>query len=409
MTPNQTLITPNRKRLTGLIILFILLIGAAVAYFVIKNQSSGSDGVDEIKTSEAKVVSVEKLSVENTDYNLLSTSYPTDAVILITNFEEEGDKWQGGGVTDSEVYYEGASSLSLISIDHSETPSYLKKDLDLTNLEFVEFMAHVSDANAFETMTLDFGDLESKNYYRYTMSNLNIGWNMVQIPKKQFVPFIEPDSDFSWQKVQKVQFNLTSRVDAVLMVRLDMLRAINNSYSYMKDWKVAGDRQKLFLSLYPQGESRKLLARTYGVNQAILGENKNLRDFVFTASVSPLTQSRIGLFARGNYNNSYGYYFLINGNRDNRWQIIKNGRKGWSIPTEIVQGDIGNDVFQSNQEYWLRVEARGNIMEFFLSFDNETYLKLGEFRDTEFRSGGVGIAILDNGFALFDNIMIKKL
>lgn len=400
----------RRLFITVVAAIVILLIAAVIYYVFVYNKSdSGADDNRTLSTS-MKSTKVEKLTKQNSHYSLSVGTSTLNALTKITNFEDDNEKWQGGGVYDTQIVYEGDQSLNLISVDHKEVTSYLKKSLDLSDLEYLEFMLHVNDVTAFESMLVELGDLDMKNYYQYTLSNVSAGWQLIQVPKKQFATYIDAKSDFGWNKIQKMQFKLTSRADAILMVRLDMLKVINSSYTFTKEWKVYNDQEKKFLGLYLGSDKlgKKFVARSIGANTAILDAVKNATDFIFTAAIAPQSQGSFGLFARGNYNNGYGYYFLIDGERSNSWRINRLDSKGWLPAEKVIKGDIGNEVFQSDKEYWLRVEARGSKLEFFLSFDDDTYYKLGELKDAEFRSGGLGVAVID-GWGTFDNIMVKKL
>ncbi len=388
-----------------------LIIIVAVAGFFYSKQSQNTDVKSNlVASSELQEKNVEKLNPEN--LVLSSASYPAASVVNITNFEQNEDvKWQGGGILDDKVSFEGDRSLSLASINHNEVISYMKKDLDLSNTEYLELMVNVSDVSARESTVLELGDLEMKNYYQYTLTNLENRWSVLQIPKKLFVPYIDPKSDFSWQKIQRVQLRVTSRMGGMVIVRFDVFNAINNSYDLIKDWRVYNDNQKLFLSYFNKNnEIKQLAARSVGAITGILENKRNIRDFIMSASVSPQSSARSGLFVRGNYNNNFGYYFLIGGDRSNTWEINKLNKNGWLLNSEKIQGNIGNEVLQKGKDYLLRVESRSDTMEFFLSFDGVKYYKLGEIKDAEFKSGGLGISVLDGGgWSVFDNIMVKEL
>ena len=392
-----------------ILITVILLAIALVLYFLFFNRSFINDniinGVDDVITK----ISVDELTQENVDYSLNSSAYPQGAITVICNMEEsENNKWQGGGVFDENTVFEGNRSLGLVSIDHNEIISYLKKDFDLSNKEYLVLMVDLSNDTGFEEFNLKLGDLEMKNYYLYSFSNLKLGWNLLQIPKRQFSANIEDEVVFDWGKIKRVQFTLQSRPGAVLMVNVDMIRGVNNNFDIAKDWRVPDQAEKEFLGLYEAGSKTKLLARNLGVNRGILYSANAERDFIYIASVSPQSIGRSGLFVRGNYNNGKGYYFLIGGVRNNRWQVMKfTADNKWET---LSEGDMGNTVFLNNSEYWLRVEARKDKFRFLSSLDGKDYTELAEITDNEFKSGGLGITVLDPyGWSIFDNFMVKKL
>jgi len=143
-----------------ILITVILLAIALVLYFLFFNRSFINDniinGVDDVITK----ISVDELTQENVDYSLNSSAYPQGAITVISNMEEsENNKWQGGGVFDENTVFEGNRSLGLVSIDHNEIISYLKKDFDLSNKEYLVLMVDLSNDTGFEEFNLKLGDL----------------------------------------------------------------------------------------------------------------------------------------------------------------------------------------------------------------------------------------------------------
>ena len=97
---------------------------------------------------------------------------------------------------------------------------------------------------------------------------------------------------------------------------------------------------------------------------------------------------------------------------------MKKNKAGWSpreqgsLPADTtlaVEGSLPNVAFARDRKYWLRVESRGELMEFYFSIDGQKYEKLGELRDSEFRGGGTGIAVLDGARSIFDDFQFKRL
>jgi hypothetical protein len=151
-----------------------------------------------------------------------------------------------------------------------------------------------------------------------------------------------------------------------------------------------------------------LLARNIGAGVATLKDIEDTNDFVFSTAISPQSAGRSGLFIRGDYNNGYGYYFLIGGDKKSNWQIIKKNKTGWTAKDQMIEGSLPNMSFSRDKKYWLRAETQGDLMQFYLSTDGQKYEKLGEINDSEFRGGGIGIAVLDNAWALFDDFHSTK-
>jgi hypothetical protein len=332
-------------------------------------------------------------------------SYGTDAVSVIGDFEEGEDaNWQGNGVVDNKVYYEGERSLALISVDHKTSVITLNKNFDLSKMKMIEFMLNVSDTDSFESAEIDFGDAEFKNRYRYVLSNLKAGWNLIQIPKEQFIALIAPDSQFDWSKISQTRFYASSRPGAIFMARIDMLRSINNM-DFENEWRSL--KNESFLSLVRYGDSNMLMVRSIATNMATIKILDNISDFVFLAAVLPQSTGRIGLFVRGDSGNGYGYYFLIGGAKKNNWQILKKNKTGW-VKEKEIDGFLPNMSFMPDKKYWLKVAAQGGKMVFYLSFDGEKYDKLAELNDDEFLGGSSGIADLDGRWCLFDDFQASR-
>ena len=408
--------TTNKRYVIILIAVLILGGIAAMAklYIVPKYFSASINEAIKQTSNEVKKQasglekSTEALPSRQIDFALNASAYNPNDITVISNFEKtEENVWQGGGVIDEKVYYEGARSMSLISVDRNYTNISLEKKLDLSNMEQIEFMLHVTDADAFETVIMDFGDLDFKNYYRYTLSNLKNGWNLIQIPKGKFILAKAEDSTFDWSNVEKTRFYTLSRPASIFLVRIDMLRSINNSDDFLKQWRVLNGG--MFFSLYEREGKPTLLARNIGASVATLKEIENIGNNIYSAAVSPQSSGRSGLFVRGDYNNTYGYYLLIGGEKNNNWQILKNNKAGWTPKEKIIEGVLANATFTRDKKYWLRAETRDDILEFYISFDGQKYEKLGELKDGEFRVGGIGIAVLDGGWSLFDDFQFKSL
>jgi len=396
------------KLLIGVGVIFLLAVGAGLFFFFSSSPVGGNKEKQTMSSIADRIVSVEALTKDNSNFSLDSSIYPPNAVQPISYFEEgENQKWQGQALYDTNVVFEGERSLGLVSVDRNEALAYFKKDIDLSQMNYVAFMMHISDFSAFESMELAFGDVELQNYYAYSFSNLQNGWNFVKIPRDQFVPFIASDASFDWTKIQRTQFTLLSRFDSVFTVRLDRLNVVNMPDEFGKDWKVPGGDKEQFFNLYLHNGKMRLSARNTGLNRAILGNLKNENDFVYSATVSPQSASRSGLFVRGNYTNGYGYYFLVGGVGDNPWQILKFNPAGWDT---LASGTLGNNTIQDDKDYIVRVEAKGPQMRFLLSLNGTEYIDIQEIKDSEFRSGGLGITVIDgNGWTVFDDFFVKEL
>jgi len=396
--------TTNKRYI--IILIAVLIFGGILAtakFYIVPKYFSAS--IVEMITEPGKVVEVQ--SSEKSDFAFTASVYSQDSIIVISNFEKtEASAWQGGGVFDEKIYYEGARSMGLISTDRKAVTITLEKSLDLTNMKQIEFMLHITDTDAFETTIIDFGDLDLKSYYRYSLTNLKNGWNLIQIPKEKFIFAKAKDSTFDWSQVAKVRFYALSRPGSIFLARLDILKSINN-LDFLNQWRVLNPG--MFFSLYEQEGKPTFLARNIGASVATLKEIENIGNNIYSAAVSPQSSGRSGLFVRGDYNNTYGYYLLIGGEKKNTWQILKKNKAGWTPKEKIIEGVLANVTFSRDKKYWLRAETRGDLLEFYISFDGQKYEKLGELKDEEFRAGGVGIAVLDGGWSLFEDFRFKRL
>ena len=392
------------KKLIIILVAVLILCGAiAIAkFYLIPNKIITNKALSILNTGKGPLP-VSKQS----DFSLNASAYKADDITVISNFEnDEENKWQGDGVVDEKIFYEGTRSLSLVSTERNGAVATLEKKLDLTNMKQIEFMLHITDTDAFETVTLDFGDSDLKNYYRYTFSNLKNGWNLIQIPKGKFVLSKAKEGTFDWPNIEKVRFSILSRPASIFLVRIDMLRSINYPESFLTQWKAT--YPGMFFSLYEQAENTRLLARSIGTTIATLKESADINSFDFSASVSPQSTGRSGLFVRGDYATGYGYYLLLGGANKNTWQILKRNKTGWTPAEKIIKGSLDGIVFAKDKDCWLRIIGKNNLLKFYFSQDGQQYEKLGELNDSEFKGGGLGIAVLDGGWSLFDNIQFKK-
>lgn len=400
-----------------ILLLAILLLGMVgfmgKKYFEDASANSPEQKIIQVVTTTPIEVPVVKSTVEpikeSNDFALDSSAFNKNTIFTISNFEPgEVPAWQGNGVSDQKFSFEGNSSLDIVSTDHQMGTISLTKDLDLSKMEFIEFMMNVSDPDAYESANIDVGDADMKNFYRYSLTNLRMGWNLIQIPKDKFVLVKSSDNNnLSWSNIKNIHLSVLSRPSSIFIARFDQLRSVSNSEDFLKYWRTT---LPSFLSLYPQNGTNKIMGRAFGNLTAVLKDIEDINNFTFISSVSPQTPGRSGLFIRGNYDNGYGYYFFIGGDKRNTWEIMKRNEEGWTRTDEKLQGVIQNVVFSKDKTYWLRVDAKDDLMEFFFSFDGDKYEKFGEIRDNEFRGGGVGVTVFDAGsWSLFDNFQFKKL
>lgn len=391
------------KKILAVCVVLLLVVGGW--WYFIFNFSNNQMNEKKNETIQPRAQVIDGLSADQCDFTFSGNNYDSSVITEISNFETTED-WQGSATYDEKNVYEGDSSLSVVSINHSLASTFLVKNLDLTNMEYLEFMLYVQNRDAFESLNLDLGDEKMDNYYRYSLSNLNNGWNFVVAPKRGFVfyPQSLSGSSVNWSNIKMVRWQVMSRPNAMLLVNFDLLRGINSSVKLVDKWRVTDSS---FFSLYGSNSQWRLMARCYNTNIATFKDLGMKKDLMFSAVVSPQYGGRSGLFIRGDYKTGYGYYFLIGGKNQANWQIIKRNKNGWGDP--LVKDNFSDISFDPEAKYWLMVKATGDVMTFYFSLDGEKYKYLGEITDSEFGIGGAGIAVLDGGWSLFDDFKFKSL
>ncbi|HBU06563.1 MAG TPA: hypothetical protein DEB09_00595 [Candidatus Magasanikbacteria bacterium] len=332
-------------------------------------------------------------------YTLSYASMDPLAVENISLFEFS-DGWKGDGFLDWRNFYEGKSSLGVASDNHQPGIVFLEKNLDLSNFDVIEFPLSVSDINSLESIVVKIGDSSLTNYFSYNLSNMLGGWQVVRIPMNQFVSHgTNPES--GWKNIQKIQFEVVSRPNTTEIVNFDYLTA-QKSADYLSKWKMTDDR---FLSLAKKDDKIVLLARNEGAMQAVLSE-VNGENFTFQASFVPQTVGgALGLFFRGNYGNSKGYYLLADGINKNSFTLKKLGSGGWE---DLKTVEISNFVLEKDQKYWLKVEAKGKTIIGFVSVDGENFTEILNVDDDEFSSGGLGITVFSRSYGFFDDFKFEQ-
>ena len=386
---------------------FPVLIGLVIAVIGISmGRSKNSKGTnDNTKNGVAVIEIKEKRDLKSLffgqkAYSLAYAGLEPSSVENISFFESN-DGWQGNGFFDWRNFYEGKSSMGVASDNSKPGIIFLEKSLDLSNFDVIEFPMSLSDPNVLESAVIKFGDSSLTNYFSYTLSNLLGGWQFIRIPKNQFIVH-SANPEFGWKDIKKVQFEIVSRPNTTEIANFDYLTAQKNTDSANK-WKTTNEE---FLSLGKENDKIVLLARNEGAIEAVLSEASG-DNFTYQASFVPKTSGgAIGLFFRGNYGNNKGYYFLADGINKNSFTLRKMGAKGWE---DLKMVEVSNFVLEKDQKYWLKVDARGDKLTCFLSVDGENnYTELISVNDSEFSSGGVGIAVFGRGYGFFDDFKFEQ-
>ncbi|OGG12542.1 hypothetical protein A3D77_04335 [Candidatus Gottesmanbacteria bacterium RIFCSPHIGHO2_02_FULL_39_11] len=370
-----------------------------------------------------------QLKFTEKNYKLDHSSYDAGAVIKIAYFEKN-ENWQGQHDFDSDIAIEGESSLLLESRDNQKAESYLEEKFNLSSYEIFKLAVYLeTDPSDLESVRLYFANKDKTAYFVYPITNLVKGWNYLKIPKMKFssvnaskesIAKSKPINNeatsgsspkdgslLNWDKVERVGLEVTSRSNVTSTVNFDDLRGLS-SEDYLDGWLTTGP---LFLDLIKSPEDNVTLqGKNIGASVALIKKLAGVSNFTFKAKLVPMkVNARSGFFIRGNYKTSQGYFFMIDGVGGNRWQILKNGLVDEKDAQTILKnGVINNFAVDDNQPLWLKVEARGDNMKFYLSTDGKSYTKLGEINDSEFKQGGVGIAVYDSGVTLFDDFEFQQ-
>lgn len=403
----------SKDKIISLIIILMTLVGGVLLVLLKK------DGF--LKKKDTTSVSKVLLKFTEKNFKLDSSVYKKDVIINLAEFEKN-ENWQGTYDFDDERVWSGNYSLLLTSKDNEKTDVYLDKKEDLSKYQIFKLSLYLqTDPMDRESVRLYFGNKDKTAYYVYPLTNLVKGWNFVSIPKLKFSSvnaFSENLSVsnkketasagsskntglFNWDKIERLGIELVSRPNSSTIINIDSLVALE-SQDYLEDWLFLNPL--LFDLVKTTDGEISLQAKNVGGSTALIKKISGSTNFTFKAKLLPqIINARSGLFIRGDYKTNLGYYFLIDGINGSRWQIQKIGLLNAS-PTTIVlkNGILNNFVVEEGKPIWLKVEANGNKMKYFISTDNKSFTNLGEINDSEIKEGGVGIALFDGAITLFD-------
>lgn len=321
----------------------------------------------------------------------------------IANFEE-GENWYGGGEFDHSIFYEGASSLFLTSLDGQKTTVSLKKNFkieDVLNFKFFIYLA--TDSSNLEEFNLIFSG--SKGVYKFPIRDIGRGWNLLVLPKEKFskVEGGEGQEGIEGTSIEEATVELVSRPKTRSMVNLDALWA-EKEKDYLEDWIADTDK---YLSIKKNKNVSSLFVTGLSGSRAAL-EAGSVKDGTFQVKFTPLKNGEFGLFLRGDCKSGYGYYLLMGGVDTDTWRIYKYGPFEEKVQSlDLGNGKIDNFVMGKEQPYWLKAEMRENRLVFYFSVNNKEFTKLLEVNDNSFASGGVGI-VSGNAMFFVDDIQFLK-
>lgn len=397
---NLDKVTKNKYFIPIVIGVAIALVGIIVGVSLVRKASRDTE--EKLLKLKGEKTETEKKSLKSLlfgseKYELNYADYDSSLVENVSLFETD-EHWQGNGNFDNKTFYEGESGIALISGNRKPAEIFLEKNLDLSDFKKLEFFMNIDDVEYLETATFKLGDSSLENYYHYSITNLKNGWNLVSVSQDQFIA--KTTSEFSWKNIKKIQFEVVSRLNAAVTVNFDYLTARKSS-DYLDKWNVVNEE---FLGLGKKDDKISLSARSVaGSGIATLAEVSG-DDINWQASFIPQVKGRVGLFFRGDYRNSQGYYLLADGVGKSSFTLNKRGVDGWE---KLAATDIVNFTFSANKKYWLKAEAKEDKITGYLSQNGKDFTELFSAEDGEFKTGGVGIAVFDKSYALFDSFSFK--
>lgn len=373
-------------------------------------------------------VSTVQLKFTEKNYKLDYSSLPKETVVNIAGFEKNED-WQGDADFDDIYKWEGETSLILTSKNNEKAESYLNKKIDLGKYLLFNIAVYLqTDPSDRESVKLYFANKDKTAYFAYPLTDLNKGWNFIRIPKIKFssvnavkdnlISSNKTSSEativgskearlLTWDKIERIGVEVISRQNSTTTVDFDSLSALE-SEDFLDDWLVGNP---IFLDLVKTNDEKIILqAKNVSSYAALIKKLGGISNFTFKVKMQPIKKNtRSGIFAKGDYKTGYGYYFLIDGLGGNRWQIHKIGLvDGKTATTVLKSGVINNFMVEEKKPLWLKVEAKGDKMKFYLSTDGKSFSKLEEVSDLEFKEGGLGITVYDGGATQFEEMEFSQ-
>lgn len=403
----------NKGTITSIVLVLVtLLVGG---YMLLSKTGDLLSRVKNIGGEVKLPISLVELQYGEKSIKINSSTYPKETLTNILVFDGS-QQWRGDGEMDDTSYREKGYSLLMESRDNVRKEGYLLQKFNLSKYQTFQLAVNLqSDPADLESVRLYFGNKDMSSYYQYPLTNLVAGWMFLKIPKIKFSAInaassktaTASGSGLGWDNIERVGLEVTSRLNSVVTINFGELVGLE-SEDYQDDWLTSNPA---FLGLAKNKDGTIVLqARNVGTSVALIKKVGGISDFTFKAKVLPLKLSaRSGLFARGDYKTGYGYYFLIDGVSGSRWQIAKAGLVD-KVPklTILKDGMINNFVVEANQPLYIKAEAKGSDLKFSLSPDGKSYTLLGSVNDSEFRTGGVGVAVMDSGLSQFDEIELNR-
>lgn len=330
-------------------------------------------------------------------------AYDPAGVVELSSFEESDDRiWHGTGFYDDRLAFTGKTSLELASADYRPGVAWADGLPSLDNIDHLEVSVRVTDRDDLESFTVFLGTNERPHAYRFLITDLEERWNVVRLPRSQFVPG-EPGAEPAWEALNRVEFQLLSRPGRTIIANLENLRA-ERTARYADDWN--GNIPNLIgLSVY--NNQAYLLARGLGASFATLGAVPTARDFHYQAKIIPRNSGQSGLFFRGDFRTGLGYVFWMGGIEQGSWSVFVR-RPGEDNKT-LASGTLTNVRFKQDKPVWLAVDTKGEEVTVSLSFDGEHFTQLAQLRDASFLAGGgVGVYAAEGAESLFNDFVFSQ-
>lgn len=345
----------------------------------------------------------ENIPAVNGTFRLNYSSYEPANVLELSSFEEKDDRtWYGTGFYDDRLAFTGKTSLELASANYQPGVAYSEGLPSLSGLQHVEVNISLTGSQDLESLTVFLGTPDRPHAYRFLISDLQEKWNLVRMPRDQFVAE-ESLPPLPWEALNRVEFRLLSRPGRTIIANFDNLRG-EKTIRYVDDWNV---NTLHFLGLGVFADQSYLMARGLSASVATLSAIPTARDFKYQAKLISHTARSSGLFFRGDFRTGFGYVFLVGGIDQGSWSVIVR-RPGEDNKT-MASGVLTNVRFKKDQPVWLAVETKGEEIMASLSLDGEHYTQLAHLRDASFlRGGGVGIYAEDGAETLFNDFAFSQ-
>ena len=399
--------------ISAAIILITVLVGG---YLLITKKDSLIN-----KGNSTDLINTVGLKFSDKNYKLDYSSVDPETVLTISGFENN-EGWQGKSEFDDVYFWDGDFSLVLTSRNDERLDVFLDKDINLEDYSIFKMSVYLqTDPADVELTRLYFSDKDKNSYYYYSIRNLVKGWNQLTIPKNKFstqnvtgenqgqtegTGSSGRQNQLSWQNIAKIGLEVASRANSTTDINFDSLKALKNE-DYLDDWLV---NSPMFLDLSKANNNIYLQGKHFGAAVALLKKLSGITDFTYSAKLQPLrNNTRSGLFVRGDFKTGYGYYFMIDGVNGNRYQIFKiHLEDGKTVNTVIKNGVINNFIVEKDTPLWLKVEGKGNAFKYSLSTDGKSYSELASVKDSQYKEGGLGISVYDQGATLFDEFRFSR-